>query len=74
MVTWRVFVKTLLAMAVGAVALAAAGPSMAQNGNMMNGDMGGYGWMGGYGGMWVPILLVIVVVGLVAWFVKQKGK
>jgi uncharacterized membrane protein len=66
--------KTLLAMAVGTVALVAAGPSIAQNGNMMNGGMGGYGWMGGYGGMWVPILLVVVVVGLVAWFVKQKGK
>jgi len=60
-------------MAVGAVALVAAGPSMAQNGHMMSGGMGGFGWMG-YGGMWMSILLVIVVVGLVAWFVKQKGK
>jgi len=31
--------------------------------------MGGYGAMGGYGGIWVPTLLVIVVVGLVAWIV-----
>ena len=38
------------------------------------GTMGGYGWMGGYGGFWVPILLAIVVVGLVVWVVKQKGK
>ena len=66
--------KTLLAMAVGTVGLVAAGPSIAQNGNMMDGGMGGYGWMGGYGGMWVPILIVVVVAGLVAWFVKQKGK
>ena len=36
--------------------------------------MWGGGWMGGYGGSWVPILLVIVAVGLVAWFIKQKGK
>ena len=41
---------------------------------MMDGGMGGFGWMGGYGGIWAPILLVIVVVGLVVWVVKQKGK
>ena len=42
--------------------------AFAQNGNMMNGA-----WMGGYGGVWVPILLVAVV-GLVAWVVMQKRK
>lgn len=41
---------------------------------MMNGDMGGFGWMGGYGGIWVPILVVIVVVGLLAWVVKKKER
>ena len=41
----------------------------------MNGGYGGMwgGWMGGYGGFWVPILLVAVV-GLVAWIVMQKRK
>ena len=39
-----------------------------QNGNMMNGA-----WMGGYGGVWGPILLVLVI-GLVAWVVMQKRK
>jgi hypothetical protein len=39
---------------------------------MMNGGTWGAGWMGGYGGMWVPILLVAVVVGLVVWVVKRK--
>jgi hypothetical protein len=70
------FMKTLLAMAVGTVPLLVTGVSLAQNGNMMNGDGGmwGGGWMGGYGGIWGPILLVIVVAGLVAWVVKQKGK
>ncbi len=29
-------------------------------------------WMGGYGEIWMPILLVIVVVALVVWVVKQK--
>ena len=32
------------------------------------------GWMGGYGGAWVPVLLAIVVVGLVAWIVRRGGK
>jgi hypothetical protein len=34
----------------------------------------GAGWMGGYGGIWVAILLVILGAGLVAWFVKRKGQ
>ncbi len=46
--------------------------AFAQGGNMMNGGGMG-GWMGGYGGVWVPILLVLVV-GLVAWVVMQKRK
>ncbi|HEY8710946.1 MAG TPA: hypothetical protein VIM34_23460 [Burkholderiaceae bacterium] len=65
--------KTLLAMAVGAVPLLATGVSMAQNGTMMNGGNWGVGWMGGYGGIWMPILLVVVV-GLVAWIVMRKNK
>jgi len=28
--------------------------------------------MGGYGGIWGPILLVIVIAGVVAWVVKRK--
>ena len=27
---------------------------------MMNGGMWGGGWMGGYGGYWVPVLLIVV--------------
>ena len=38
------------------------------------GGMPGGGWMGGYGGTWGPALLVLVVVGVVAWVVKQKRK
>ena len=48
--------------------------AVAQSGNMMNGGMWNAGWMGGYGGMWVPILLVIVVVAVVAWMLDRKGK
>jgi hypothetical protein len=39
---------------------------------MMDGS--GTGWIGGYGGMWVTVLLVIVVAGFVAWVVAQKKK
>lgn len=40
---------------------------------MMDGYYG-FGWMGGYGGIWLPILLVIVLVGVVAWVVAPKRK
>ena len=40
---------------------------------MMSGGQWGGGWMGVYGGFWMPVLL-IVVVGLVAWIVMQKRK
>lgn len=66
--------KNLLAVAVGTVPLLTTGVSFAQNGNMMNGGTWGSGWMGGYGGIWMPILLVVVVVVLVAWIVKRGGK
>jgi Mg2+ and Co2+ transporter CorA len=41
---------------------------------MMNDDMPGSGWMSGYGGYWVPILVLAVVVVLVVWVVKQQKK
>ena len=66
--------KTWLATAVGTGSMLTTGVSLAQSGNMMNGGTWGFGWMGGYGGIWMPILLVIVVVGLVVWVVNQKGK
>jgi hypothetical protein len=67
--------KTFFAFIVGAIALLTSGFALAQSGNMMN---GGGGWMnggsmGGYGGIWT-ILLVIVVVGLLAWIFKRGGK
>lgn len=66
--------KNLLAAAVGTVTLLTTGVSFAQNGNMMNDAGWGLGWMGGYGGIWMPITLVVVVVVLVAWIVKRGGK
>ena len=66
--------KTLLAMAVGTVALLATDVALAQNGYMMNGGGWGMGWMGGYGGVWGPILLVIVIVGAVVLIMQRKAK
>ena len=66
--------KTLLAMAVGAVPLLATGVALAQSGHMMNGGGWGMGWMGGYGGIWVPILLVVVVAAAVAVVMQRKRK
>ena len=58
----------LLTVAPAITALMSPGLALAQNANMMNG-----GWMGGYGGVWLPVLLIIVV-GIVAWVVMQKRK
>jgi uncharacterized membrane protein len=62
--------KNLLALGAGSVGL---GNAAAQGGPMMNGGMNGYGWMGGFGGYWVPVLLVVVV-ALVAWILLQRRK
>jgi hypothetical protein len=40
---------------------------------MMNGGMTGGTWMSGYGGTWIPVLLVVVI-GLVAWIAIQRRK
>jgi len=47
---------------------------MAQSGQMMNDGVWGMGWMGGYGGIWVPVLLVVVVVAAVAVVLQRRGK
>ena len=65
--------KSLPAKAAGTLPMWVAGVATAQGGPMMNGGIGHSGWMGGYGGYWVPVLLVVVV-GLVAWIVMQKRK
>jgi hypothetical protein len=71
--------KTLSAAALtGGTIVAASALAQAQGGygsGMGSGMMSGYGvgWMGGYGGIWVPILLVVVV-GLVAWLVMNRKK
>ena len=66
--------KTLLALIVGPVLLLSTTAALGQNGNMMNGGGWDMGWMGGYGGIWGPILLVVVLVGVVALVMQRKGK
>ena len=61
------FMKTSLAAAIGTMSLSA-------HAQMMNDGVWGSSWMGWHGGIWVPILIAIAVVGGVAWVVKQKGK
>lgn len=65
--------KNLLTRVAGTLPLGLSGLASAQGGTMMNGGMGGAGWMGGYGGYWGPVLLVVVV-GLVAWIVIRRRK
>ena len=66
--------KRLVTMAVGTVPLLATEFAFAQNGNMMDGGRWGMGWMGGYGGIWGPLLLVLVVVAVVVWVMQRRGK
>ena len=66
--------KTLSVAPVALLPLLTSGAALAQSGHMMNGGFWNGGWMGGYGGIWMPALLVIVVVGLVAWVVTQNKK
>lgn len=62
-----------------AIMAASAQADTQQGSSSMMGDsgmMGGHGmaWMGGYGGMWMPILLVALVAGIVAWIIARKKK
>ena len=66
--------KTLLVMAIATVSLLATSVSWAQSANMMNVGTWGAGWMGGDGGIGMPILLGIVIAVLVKWLVKRGGK
>jgi hypothetical protein len=64
--------KTLPILALAGVPLLATGAALAQDGHMMSGGTWDAAWMGGYGGAWVPIVLVIVLVGFAVWVVKRK--
>lgn len=59
---------------IGGMIVTASALADTQQGGDGAGMMSSYGtgWMGGYGGIWVPILLVAVVAGLVGWIVAHK--
>jgi hypothetical protein len=67
------FMKFLPGLIVGAASQLAAGVAFAQYGNMMNGGASGMGWMGGYG-IWGPLILVAVLVGVVVLVMKRREK
>ena len=48
-------------------------PVHGRGAKMMHGGGCYGGAMGAYGGVWIPILLVVIV-GLLAWIVMQKRK
>jgi uncharacterized membrane protein len=68
------YMKTMHSMAAGAALVFTSGVDLAQAGSMMGGGNSGFGWMGGYGGVWMPVLLIVVVVALVVLVVQRKDK
>lgn len=66
--------KNLHACVVGVAPLLTSGAASAQTGTMMGGEHASFGWMGGYGGAWMPLLLVVVVVALVVLVIQRKDK
>lgn len=66
--------NTLHSMTIGAASLLSSGVVLAQTGTMMGGGNSGFGWMGGYGGFWMPVLLIVVVVALVVLVIQRKDK
>lgn len=65
--------KTLLSLTAAAISVLSSGVALAQTGTMMGGGNSGFGWMGGYGGFWMPVLLVVVV-ALVVLVIQRKDK
>lgn len=63
--------NNLRTLSFGTASLLAGSAALAQSGNMMGGTWGD-GWMGGYGGYWMPILLVAVVAAIVVLIVRRK--
>ena len=64
--------KNLRSISLGTVPVLTTDVSFAQSVNMMHDGAWGNSWMGGYGGIWMPVLTVIVVVALVVWMVQQR--
>jgi uncharacterized membrane protein len=67
-------VNTYRVSALAAVQLVYPVVASAQSQPMMGGGMNGFGWMGGYGGFWLPALVCIAVVALIVWFIARRSK
>lgn len=63
--------KTSLALALGTLPWLAAASAFAQNDSVMNRGMMDNG---GYAGLWLPALLIVAAIGLVAWAVRRHRK
>ncbi|MEX2481971.1 MAG: hypothetical protein WD928_14030 [Gammaproteobacteria bacterium] len=61
--------KAFIIGVVGSLSTLSAGVSIAQSGHMMDGG----GWMGGYGGVWGAIVLVVII-AVIVWAVLQRRK
>jgi uncharacterized membrane protein len=76
----RIYLRSTLSttLLMGGLILTMSALAQSQDGNGSGSHMtGGYGagWMGGgYFGMLIPVLFVVVIAGLVAWIVAQKKK
>ncbi len=66
--------KILHATIAGAVSLMANGAALAQSGHLMDEGMRGFAWTGGYSGVLLPVFVIFAAVGLVTWFVGERGK
>lgn len=66
--------KDWIALTTQAVPLWFNGSAAGQSGSMTEGGIWGAGWLVGLGGVWIPILLVLAVLGGVAWVILTNRK
>lgn len=66
--------KNPLALAGAITPLAYCGRAAAQYGQMVDNGTGGAPWVGGLGGLWTLILLVLAVLGGVLWVILRNRK
>ena len=57
--------------AIAAAPLLVCNAALAQSGNMMGGSWN-QGWMGGYGGPWIAVVLLVLLIGFAVWVIKRK--
>ena len=63
--------KTSFAIALGTLPMLATQSAFAQNNSVMNRGMME---SSGYAGLWLPVLLIVAAIALVAWRIKRRRK